>query len=93
MKYYKDLQNNIYAYELDGSQDDTIPSGFIQINADEMQRLLDEAEQTRLSQLSYTEKRIGEYPSISEQLDILYHNGFDTWKSEIKKIKDKYPKS
>jgi len=93
MKYYKDLQNNIYAYELDGSQDHIIPSDFIQINADEMQRLLDEAEQTRFSQLSYTEKRIGEYPSISEQLDILYHNGFDTWKSEIKKIKDKYPKS
>jgi hypothetical protein len=93
MKYYKDLQNNIYAYELDGSQDDIIPSDFIQINTDEMQRLLDEAEQTRFSQLSYTEKRIGEYPSISEQLDILYHNGFDTWKSEIKKIKDKYPKS
>jgi len=93
MKYYKDLQNNIYAYELDGSQDHIIPSDFIQINTDEMQRLLDEAEQTRFSQLSYTEKRIGEYPSISEQLDILYHNGFDTWKSEIKKIKDKYPKS
>jgi len=40
----------------------------------------------------YAMFRKNEYPSISEQLDILYHNGFDAWKSEIKKIKDKYPK-
>ncbi len=32
------------------------------------------------------------YPSLAEQMDILYHEGFDAWKSVIKEIKDKYPK-
>jgi len=40
----------------------------------------------------YQRKRASEYPSIAEQLDNLYHNGIDGWKSSIKTIKDKYPK-
>ena len=31
MKHYKDLQNNIYAYESDGSQDAYIKSGLVAI--------------------------------------------------------------
>jgi hypothetical protein len=92
MKHYKDSQNNVYAYELDGSQDHLIPSDYIQIDDNEIKRIRDAEEQSRLSKLTYAEKRMNEYPVISEQLDILYHNGFDAWKSEIKKIKDKYPK-
>ena len=34
----------------------------------------------------------GGYPSIKDQLDDLYHNGIDGWKSTIKVIKDNYPK-
>ena len=33
-----------------------------------------------------------EYPSITDQLDEIYHNGIDSWKAVIKKTKDKYPK-
>jgi hypothetical protein len=33
-----------------------------------------------------------EYPSIADQLDEIYHNGIDSWKSMIKVTKDKYPK-
>ena len=40
----------------------------------------------------YQRKRASEYPSIADQLDDLYHNGIDGWKSSIKAIKDKYPK-
>lgn len=40
----------------------------------------------------YQRKRVTEYPSIEDQLDDLYHNGIDGWKSTIKTIKDKYPK-
>lgn len=32
------------------------------------------------------------YPSIEEQLDILYHQGYDGWKNSIKAVKDKFPK-
>ncbi len=36
--------------------------------------------------------RAKEYPSIVDQLDDIYHNGIDAWKSTIKITKDKYPK-
>tara|TARA_R100000455_G_scaffold17823_1_gene8709 strand:+ start:461 stop:790 length:330 start_codon:yes stop_codon:yes gene_type:complete len=42
---------------------------------------------------SYKSKRRIEYPSIEDQLDDIYHNGIDAWKTTIKTIKDKYPKS
>ena len=35
--------------------------------------------------------RMEEYPNWEEQLDFMYHNGFDAWKTLIKDIKDKFP--
>lgn len=32
------------------------------------------------------------YPSIADQLDDIYWNGIDGWKTTIKAVKDKYPK-
>ena len=40
----------------------------------------------------YQYKRADEYPSIVDQLDEIYHNGIDGWKTKIKAIKDKHPK-
>ncbi len=40
----------------------------------------------------YQRDRAKEYPSIEDQLDDLYHNGIDGWKTTIKAVKDKYPK-
>lgn len=40
----------------------------------------------------YKYDRAKEYPSIVDQLDTLYHNGYDGWKAEIEAIKNKYPK-
>lgn len=40
----------------------------------------------------YQRKRKLEYPTIEDQLDDLYHNGIEGWKTTIKAIKDKYPK-
>ena len=43
--------------------------------------------------VSYQDKRQTEYPSIGDQLDKIYHEGIDAWKTDmIKPIKDKYPK-
>ncbi len=41
---------------------------------------------------AYKDKRRAEYPSIVDQLDTLYHGGYDAWKATIKAVKDKYPK-
>ena len=40
----------------------------------------------------YQRDRKAEYPSIEDQLDDIYHNGIDAWKTTIKITKDKYPK-
>ena len=40
----------------------------------------------------YQRNRENEYPSIVDQLDDIYHNGIDGWKTTIKAVKDKYPK-
>jgi len=41
---------------------------------------------------SYKSKRRAEYPSIKDQLDDIYHNGIDGWKTTIKAVKDKHSK-
>ena len=42
---------------------------------------------------AYKYKRQQEYPSIADQLDYIYHNGIDAWKTDmIDPVKDKYPK-
>ena len=41
----------------------------------------------------YQRNRASEYPSIGDQLDYIYHNGIDAWKTDIiDPIKNKYPK-
>ena len=41
---------------------------------------------------AYKAQRAAEYPSFADQLDTLYHGGYDAWKAQIQAIKDKYPK-
>lgn len=44
---------------------------------------------------TYVEKRLAEYPAISEQLDMIYWdkvNGTNLWQEKIAEIKAKYPK-
>jgi hypothetical protein len=40
----------------------------------------------------YQRNRASEYPPIQEQLDVLYHQGYDGWKASIDEVKNKYPK-
>ena len=40
----------------------------------------------------YRPKRASEYPSVVDQLDLIYHSGVNAWKAKIKETKDKYPK-
>ena len=48
--------------------------------------------QTAYDNNAYQRSRATEYPSITDQLDDIYHNGVDAWKLTIKAVKDKYPK-
>jgi len=41
----------------------------------------------------YQRNRAKEYPAITDQLDYIYHNGIDAWKTDmIDPVKTKYPK-
>jgi hypothetical protein len=56
--------------------------------------LIEEA--ARLQQVyennQYQRDRAASYPSIEDQLDTLYHQGYDGWKASISEVKTKYPK-
>ena len=42
---------------------------------------------------AYKGLRATEYPAITDQLDYIYHNGIDAWKTNmIDPVKTKYPK-
>lgn len=44
---------------------------------------------------TYAEKRAAEYPSITEQLDMIYWdgvNGTTNWQDKIAEIKERFPK-
>ena len=52
-----------------------------------------EAKCAELDKLDYQEARSREYPSIASQLDYIYHNGIDKWKTDmVDPVKVKYPK-
>jgi hypothetical protein len=40
----------------------------------------------------YQRDRASAYPSIEDQLDTLYHQGYDGWKASIDEVKNQYPK-
>ena len=48
--------------------------------------------QANIAANAYKAQRAAEYPSIPDQLDLLYHGGMDAWKAAIQVVKDKYPK-
>ena len=41
---------------------------------------------------AWLDGRISEYPSLSDQMDTIYHKGIDVWKADIAAIKTKHPK-
>ena len=52
-----------------------------------------DAARVELNKLVYQEQRAMAYPSYAVQLDYIYHNGIDKWKTDIvDPVKAKYPK-
>lgn len=50
------------------------------------------AVQTYIDANAYKDKRAKAYPSIADQLDLLYHGGIDVWKAAITAVKEEFPK-
>jgi hypothetical protein len=66
---------------------ENIPKPTLQEIDAELQKL--QAEHDRKD---YQRKRQEAYPSIEEQLDLMYHGGYDAWKASIQAVKDQFPK-
>jgi hypothetical protein len=41
---------------------------------------------------AYKHQRAQAYPSMADQLDLIYHEGIDAWKAQIAAVKQSYPK-
>lgn len=41
---------------------------------------------------AYKTQRAAAYPSMADQLDLLYHGGMDAWKAAITAVKQEFPK-
>ena len=55
------------------------------------QQILDKQSELQALEDVYDNRR-NEYGSIVSQLDEIYHNGIDAWKTRIASVKNKYPK-
>ena len=75
---YADLKKN-WRGAKDCPTEDALNTAISEVEADE-------------AKVKYKSDRLAEYPAIRDQLDDIYHNGIDGWKSTIKVVKDKYPK-
>ena len=92
MKLYKDVNNEVFAYELDGSQDHLIGDK-IAITEEELNEINLAKQEELFSSFDYAKKRQIEYPSFADQLDTIFHGGLEAWKEQIQAVKDKYPKA
>lgn len=61
-------------------------------DVDLIQKELDRLQEVYNS-LEYQRLRKNAYPSIEDQLDTLYHQGYDGWREMINNIKQEFPKS
>jgi len=59
----------------------------------EINQSLVDAARVELNKILYQNQRKMEYPDYGTQLDYIYHNGIDKWKTDIvDPVKAKYPK-
>ena len=72
----------------------TVIRGDIAYNNDEQEvEYNNEAVEDLIASEAYKDLRAKEYPAITDQLDYIYHNGIDAWKTDmIDPVKAKYPK-
>jgi hypothetical protein len=83
---WSDSKNKVYANLVIHSSDAKPSEADCNAGVAAMQKTYDDA--------AYQRNRVSEYPSIGDQLDMIYHNGDggSTFQAAIKAVKDKYPK-
>ena len=94
MKHYLSPNGEIFAYELDGSQDHLIPENFTAITDEQADAIRQQKMQAQFDALTYAEKRRAEYPAIADQLDAFWKGGAEAeaMRAQVMAVKAKYPK-
>ena len=46
----------------------------------------------QIGKRNYIKNRTATYPSLEDQLDMIFHDGIEVWRDKIQSVKDKYPK-
>ena len=96
MKHYRSPNNEIFAYEADGSQDHVIPKDYIAITDAEADKIRSANAQSQFATLDYAAKRRAEYPPITDYLDAMVKGdqaGIDAYIRACQAVKAKYPKT
>ena len=96
MKHFKDSQGNLYAYELDGSQDHVIPKEFTAVTDAEVAGIQAARAQAAADALTYAQKRRAEYPPVTDYLDAMVKGdqaAMAAYIAACQAVKAKYPKS
>ena len=83
---YKDPKNNLHDIEPDFAH--LLPEGCIAITQEEADAII----ASKVVAPTYQELRAAAYPSIVDQLDLIYHGGIDAWKVAITAVKEEFPK-
>lgn len=97
MKFYKDPNTKqVFAFEEDGSQDDLILDHYEELaDDDSVEAAKNDYWDHDFGQRSYDKKRSYEYPTLGDQLDMIFKSGVldgTEWATTIQAVKDKYPK-
>jgi antirestriction protein ArdC len=94
MKLFKDSNNNVFAYEEDGSQDSLIGNK-TPITETEAADLEKQKQDAAFNALSYGEKRALYYPPMADYVDGVVKNDqaqIDKYIAECLEVKATYPK-
>lgn len=95
MKLFKDTDNNVFAYEADGSQDDLIGDK-TPITSEEAAAIQADKQSAAFAQLTYAQKRAVEYPPITDYVDGIVKGDqaqIAKYIADCQAVKAKYPKS
>jgi hypothetical protein len=91
MKHYKDTQNNVFGFDSFA----VIPEDLVEITLEEAKNIGLKKETESFKLLSYSEKRVLEYPDFKEYLDGIVKGDKEQVQAYIdacNAVKAKYPK-
>jgi len=91
MPHYKNTNNELFWLD-DGEDAAQWLPDCTPITDEEADAIRTAAVAAAQAALTYAEKRAAAYPSIADQLDMLYHGGMDAWREAIEAVKQEHPK-